>query len=87
MVLLLVSPQTWAAGSLPEVHPVPVGAFVKHGVVGEGPQHAGLMWQALLGVGISVWSSIDVTPPEPLHTTFWQSPGVWSAAGATVLPG
>jgi hypothetical protein len=36
---------------------------------------------------MSFGSSIDVAPPEPSQTRSWQSPGVWSEAGATRLPG
>jgi hypothetical protein len=88
MLPLLVSPQTCADGSLPVVHGDPVGALVKHGVSGDGPQHEGLMRHWLLdGDGRSVGSSIAVSPPEPSHTFFWQSPGTCSEAGASVLPG
>ncbi len=87
MLALAGLPHTWAEGSEPEVQDVPAGAFVKHGVSGDGPQHAGLIEHWLLETGRSVASSTEVTPPAPLQATFWQSPGVWTAAGATVLPG
>jgi hypothetical protein len=84
---LPVLPHTNASGSLPDLQDVPVGASLKQGVSGEGPQQAGLMRQAELETGMSVGSSTVVVPPPPLHTTFWQSPGVWSDAGAVVPPG
>lgn len=83
---LLVSPHTAFGGLLSAVQLVPVAAGVKLGSSGT-PVHAGFISQTVFGVGRSVGSSTEVTPALPLHTIFWQSPGVWSDAGATVLPG
>jgi hypothetical protein len=86
MFELLVSPHTCAWGSLARVQAVPVVASVKLGASGL-PEQAGLVRQALLDVGRSVGSLTDVVLPFPAHTTFWQSPGVCSEGGATLLPG
>src|SRR5262249_41163683 len=86
MLLLAVLPHTRAEGSLPEVHAVPVDAGSKCGASGV-PWQEGSISHALVEVGMSVGSPCAVEPPEPSQTTFWQSPGVCSNAGATVLPG
>jgi hypothetical protein len=89
MALMEVLAHTWALGSPADVQVVPVGASVKQGVSGEGPQQAGSMRQALVEVGRLAASSAIVLPPLPSHTSCWQVPAnpVWSDAGATVLPG
>ena len=83
---LPVAPQTVFGGLLSAMQLVPVAAGVKLGESGE-PVHTGFVSQTVFEVGRSVGSSTEVTPALPLHTIFWQSPGVWSDAGATVLPG
>jgi hypothetical protein len=75
MFEFVVSPQTCAPGSLPDVQGVPVGAFAKEGLDGD-PVQAGSMRHAEFDVGRSPESSMDIEPPDPLQTTFWQSPGV-----------
>ncbi len=80
MALMVVSPQTVLGGLLSPVQGVPVAAGVKVGMSGPGGEpvlvQAGFVWQTVLAVGRSVASSIDVTPPLPSQTSFWQSPGV-----------
>src|SRR5208283_610790 len=83
MLALVVSPHTSFGGWLSAVQSVPVGAGVKVGVSGV-PLHAGLVSQTVVDMGRLLASSIEVTPPAPLHTSCWQSPGVWSAGGSAV---
>jgi hypothetical protein len=83
---LVASPQTCFGDWLSAVQSVPVGAGVKLGASGE-PEHAGVIRQTLFDTGKSVASLTEVRLPAPLQATFWQSPGVWSPAGATVLSG
>jgi hypothetical protein len=83
---LLMLPQTCACGFALDVQGVPVGAGSNWGAEGL-PAHAGLMRQAELEVGRSVASSTLVTPPEPLQTDFWQSPGDWFVVAVPMSTG
>jgi hypothetical protein len=76
----VVSPHTWLGDFPSAVQSVPVGAGVKEGAIGE-PVHAGLVRQTVFDVGRSVGSSTEVVAPEPLHSSFWQSPGVCPVDG------
>lgn len=77
MFPLVASPHTWFGGLLSPVQSVPVAALVKLGMSDEPLKvQVGLVWHVLGENGRSVASSTEVTPPEPLHTIFWQSPGL-----------
>lgn len=89
-----VLPQTWFGSPLDPVvwsdaQGVPVGAGVKQGVSGEGPQQAGSIRQRVVDVGTLEESSTTSSPPAPSHASAWQVPDKppWSDAGSTPVPG
>jgi hypothetical protein len=79
------SPHTWFGGLLSPVQSKPAGSNEKLGASGE-PVQAPLNSHSVVGLGTSVESSIDVTPPLPSQTSCWQSPDVWPVESTWLFP-